>query len=397
MADIEANKKMTISAKIRLILEGGKSMSNDEKWRLDLEEYIKLGEPDQVEKTNAWQTAIGLQQVDGLQTSDYLLDTAKDHIEGNINIKEAQNRIFSYYEAEAQRQAIEDGTAEADIVSSRIAELLGEKTFQFSPVEYQNIHRRLFEGVLDEAGVFRTYNISKKEWVLNGKSVLYASWKSISDTLEYDFRLEREFYYDALPLMDAVKHLVKFTASIWQIHPFCEGNTRATAVFVIKYMRSFGFQINNEVFQKHSWYFRNALVRANYNDLQQGIHATTLFLERFFSNLLLNTNYELKNRTMHVDYKDADTSAFQSLSKVQSRTLDCSLDEWAVLNLVAEEPTLTQQEICVKLGKSLSFIKRITVSLQEKGYLTRVGGKRYGHWGVNKKLDGEINGRKTNN
>lgn len=358
-------------------------MSKKEKWQLDLDEYIKLGEPDKAEKSEAWQTAIGLQQVDGLTTSEYLLETAKDHIEGNIDIKEAQDRIYSYYEAEAQRQAIEDGTAEADIVSSRIAELLGERTFQFSPAEYQNIHRRLFEGVLKEAGNFRTYNISKKEWVLNGESVLYASWKSIHDTLEYDFQLEREFPYDVLPLSDAVKHLAKFTAGIWQIHPFCEGNTRATAVFIIKYMRSFGFHINNEAFQKHSWYFRNALVRANYNDIQNGIHATTRFLELFFSNLLLDTNYELKNRTMHVDYREEDVSTFQSSSKVHAETLECTLDELAILNLIKEEPTLTQQEIHAKLGKSLSFIKRATLSLREKGLITRVGGKRYGYWEIN--------------
>lgn len=357
-------------------------MAEKEKWQLELDEYIKLGEPGKAEKSEAWQTAIGLQKVDGLETSEYLLETAKEHIEGHIDIKEAQDRIYSYYEAVEQRAAIEDGTAEADIVSSRIAELLGEDTFQFSLVEYKNIHRRLFEGVLDEAGKFRTYNISKKEWVLNGKSVMYASWRSISDTLEYDFRLEREFPYDVLPLTDAVKHLAKFTSGIWQIHPFCEGNTRATAVFVIKYMRSFGFRINNDAFENHSWYFRNALVRANYNDLQNGIHATTEFLERFFSNLLLGTNYELKNRTMHVDFEQGESTISQSSAKVQNETLECTLDELAVLRIIQEDPTLTQQDIQKKLGKTLSFVKRATLSLQEKGYIERVGGKRYGRWEI---------------
>lgn len=357
-------------------------MAEKEKWQMELDEYIKLGEPGKAEKSEAWQTAIGLQKVDGLETSEYLLETAKEHIEGHIDIKEAQDRIYSYYEAVEQRAAIEDGTAEADIVSSRIAELLGEDTFQFSPVEYKNIHRRLFEGVLDEAGKFRTYNISKKEWVLNGKSVMYASWRSISDTLEYDFRLEREFPYDVLPLTDAVKHLAKFTAGIWQIHPFCEGNTRATAVFVIKYMRSFGFKLDNNAFEIHSWYFRNALVRANYNDLQNGIHATTEFLERFFSNLLLGTNYELKNRTMHVDFKDDLNSTVQSTLKVHERTLECTLNEQAVLNLIKEDPTLTQQEIHQKLGLSLGIVKRATLALQQKGYIERVGGKKHGRWEI---------------
>lgn len=279
-------------------------MSKENNWQSELGEYIKQGEPDQVEKSEAWQTAIGLQAVDGLKISTYLLDTAKEHIEGKISIDEAHKRIQSYYEKRDNRIATENSTKEADIVSARIAEILGEKTFQFSPAEWFTIHRRLFEGVFPHAGQARKYNITEKEWVLKGNTVIYAAWNSIQDTLDYDFATEKKFSYAGLSMDDRVKHLAKFASDIWQIHPFCEGNTRATAVFMIKYMKVFGFDINNDAFKKHSWYFRNALVRANYNDWKHGIYATTKFLEMFFSNLLLGTNYELKNRYMHIDFLD---------------------------------------------------------------------------------------------
>lgn len=362
-------------------------MANEKKWQLDLDEYIRQGEPEQAEKSEAWQIAIGLQQVDGLQTSDYLLDTAKDHIEGKISIKEAQQRIRTYYEEQVERKEIEDGTEEADIVSSRITELLGENTFQFSPVEYQNIHRRLFEGVFDYAGKTRTYNITKKEWVLNGDTVIYASWNSIRDTLEYDFQMEKQFTYEGLSLGESIRHLAKFTSDIWQIHPFCEGNTRATAVFIIKYMKTFGMNIDNEAFKSHSWYFRNALVRANYNNLQKGIHATTKYLEMFFSNLLLGTDYELKNRYMHMDYLVAHPdyavqSAINDISKGKICTLNCSLDELAILKMIEENPNITQKELAKRIEKSERTVKNKIASLKEKGYIHRLNGKRNGKWEV---------------
>jgi hypothetical protein len=173
-------------------------MSEEKSWQFELEEYIKQGEPGQIEKSEAWQTAIGLQAVDGLKTSDYLLDTAKEHIEGKISIDEAQKRIQSYYEQRTDRIEVENDTKEADIVSARIARLLGEKTFQFSPAEWLMIHRRLFEGVFDYAGQIRKYNITKKEWVLKGDTVTYAAWNSIRDTLDYDFATEKQFSYEKL-------------------------------------------------------------------------------------------------------------------------------------------------------------------------------------------------------
>ena len=355
---------------------------SEKNWQFELEEYIKQGEPGKIEKSEAWQTAIGLQAVDGLTTSEYLIDTAKEHIEGRISIDEAQKRIQSYYEQRIERTEYEDSTKEADIVSARIAKLLVENSFQFSYVEWMAIHRRLFDGVFEHAGQVRTYNISKKEWVLNGDTVVYADYTSIHDTLEYDFATEKQFSYEGLSVEAAVRHLAKFASDIWQIHPFCEGNTRATAVFMIKYMKTFGFRVHNDTFQKNSWYFRNALVRANYNNLQKGIHSTSRFLEMFFENLLLNTNHELKNRYSHIDYVYSvdSQSAKNESSKCQFGTLECTLEELALLKLIATNPSIKQQELADAAGKSLRTVKRLMKTMQEKNYIRRESGKRYGKW-----------------
>lgn len=359
-------------------------MLEQDKWQQELSEYARQGEPGRSEKSAAWQTAIGLQAVDGLKTSEYLLETAKAHIEGEIDIAGAQRRIQSYYKEQEHRQAVEAGTMEADIVSSRITELLGEKTFQFSPAALQSIHKRLFSGVFDHAGKLRTYNITKSEWVLGGDTVVYASWESIRDTLDYDFAQEKQFSYDALSVIESIRHMARFASGVWQIHPFCEGNTRATAVFVVKYLKTFGFAVNNDVFASNSWYFRNALVRANYNNLQKGIHEMSVFLEQFFENLLLGAQHELKNRYLHVDYEAEmqAQSASKGPSKCQNDTLNCTLEELAILKAVKANPSVTQKELVGIVGKSERTIKRRMTELQEKGYLRRAGGKRNGCWEV---------------
>ena len=254
----------------------------------------------------------------------------------------------------------------------------GEKTFQFSPAEWKEIHKRLFKGVFDHAGDYRTYNITKSEWVLNEETVLYASAESIKATLDYDFGQEKEFSYNGISAADAVKHIAKFTSGIWQIHPFCEGNTRSTAVFIIKYLKTFGFHVNNEVFAENSWYFRNALVRANYNDLNKGITATTLYLERFFENLLMNGGNELKNRYIHVDFDKMVQSATRAIPKCNN----CTLEELAIINELKQNPVITQKELALKIGKFERTIKTRTVEMQEKGLIRRDNGKRNGRWEV---------------
>ena len=262
------------------------------------EEYIKLGEPDKVDKVYAWQTAVGLQDVDKLRPSEYLLNTAKENIDGNISIDEVRKRIDSYYEESAHH--VPEGTEEADKVSVRIAEVLSDNSFVFSPAQYISIHRRLFQGVFSHAGRIRDYNIRKDEWVLNGESVMYGGALELRDTLDYDFNMERDFSYADLTMSEIIKHLARFVSRLWQIHIFCEGNTRTTAVFLIKYLRSMGFHVTNDVFAKNAWYFRNSLVRANYRNVKNGVYEDLSFLEVFLRNLLMGEKNELKNRYMHI-------------------------------------------------------------------------------------------------
>ncbi len=263
-------------------------------------EYLKESEPDKVSKGYAWSTAIGLQAVDGLKPSKYLIDTAIANIEGEITIKEAQKLIDTYYEEKPVRLSDEERTEEADKVSSRIVELLSETAFSFSPNEYISIHRKLFQGIYKHAGKIRDYNITKKEWVLDGATVLYGSASELRDTLEYDFSQEKNFSYRGLSMDEILHHLALFISRLWQIHIFGEGNTRTTAVFFIKYLRTLGFSATNDIFAEHAWYFRNALVRANYTNLQKNIHETTEYLEVFLRNLLLNEKNELHNRSLHI-------------------------------------------------------------------------------------------------
>ena len=262
-------------------------------------EYIKEVEPAKRDKGYAWHTAIGLQAVDGLKTSDYLVHIAVRSIEGEISFEEANALLQTYYE-ENPADDVSDRTEEADKVSVRIAALLSERAFSFTPNEYLSIHRKLFTGIYSHAGCMRDYNITKKEWVLDGATVLYGSATELQATLDYDFSEEKKFSYKNLSMDEIIQHLATFVAHLWQIHVFGEGNTRTTAVFFIKYLRTLGFDATNDVFAENAWYFRNALVRANYNDLKNGIHETTEYLEVFLRNLLLNESNPLHNRTLHI-------------------------------------------------------------------------------------------------
>ncbi len=261
-------------------------------------EYIKAAEPDKASKGYAWSTAIGLQAVDGLKPSQYLVDIAIKNIEGEITMVEAKETITSYYQSKPTTD--NERTEEADIVSARIAEILSEKAFSFTPNEYISIHRKLFEGIYKFAGKIRDYNITKKEWVLDEDTVVYGNASELRATLDYGFAQEKAFSYKNLSMDEIIKHLAVFVSRLWQIHIFGEGNTRTTAVFFIKYLRTLGFDATNDIFAENSWYFRNSLVRANYNNLKKGIHETTEYLERFLRNLLLGENNPLHNRDMHI-------------------------------------------------------------------------------------------------
>lgn len=275
-------------------------MSENKELYLNFDEYIRQGEPAQREKAGYWQAAIGLQAVDGLKVSGYLQETARRNIEGEITIDEARELVKQYYVTKTAHDANDEDKEEADRVSSNIVKVLSSPTFDFTTGGYQSVHRRVFEGVMKHAGELRTYDITKKEWVLEGETVLYLNWEDLRRAIDYDLEQERAYSYKGKSQDEMIGHLTRFVSSLWQIHAFGEGNTRTTAVFTIQYLRSLGFDVNNDPFARHSWYFRNALVRANYRNVAKGIERSPIYLERFFRNLLLGDQWDLRNRYLHI-------------------------------------------------------------------------------------------------
>ncbi|NTW32101.1 MAG: winged helix-turn-helix transcriptional regulator [Bacteroidetes bacterium] len=343
----------------------------------NFEEYIRQGEPNKAEKAKVWKTAIGLQQVDGLKPSDYLVETARQNIEGDITIDEVKQRIDTYYK-QHPTQTNEDRTEEADKVSARIAEILSEQTFTFSPAEYIAIHRRLFHGIYKFAGKIRDYNITKQEWVLNGETVFYGSAESLKATLEYDFEQEKKFSYKGLSQQEVIEHIEHFISYLWQIHIFGEGNTRTTAIFLIKYLRTFGFKVNNNLFAEHSWYFRNALVRANYKNHTKNIHATNEFLLRFFENLLLGENHILKNREMHVQFVEPVNDPVKDpVNDLVNDSLKRN-----ILQHLKQNPKANYRELADKTGYSTATIKRHIQELKKMGIIERMGSDKTGYWKI---------------
>lgn len=401
---------------------------------IDFEEYIRQSEPDGRRMGRIWQTAIGLQDVDGLVPSAYLLQTAKRNIDGEVSLSQVRDLVRDYYETAEGRQMADERTEEADKVSVRIAELLSEDAFTFSPVQLMAIHRRLFQDVFDQAGKFRTYNIKKREWVLDGQSVTYTGHDLIRETLEYDFDQEKGFSYQGLEPRDVVAHFARFVSNLWQVHPFGEGNTRTTAVFAIKYLRTLGFRVNNELFAAHSWYFRNALVRANYADIGEGIEEDYSFLERFFQNLLLGENVALKNRYLHLRAGEllggdeteretvnsngetvndidetvnavaetenataetvnaaAETVNFANEAERETETVSDETERETenggvsnlgrrVLQEMSLEPRITYDQLAMRLGVSRATIGREVALLRATGRLVREGSAKGGRW-----------------
>jgi len=361
----------------------------------NFEEYLRQGEPDKAEKAKVWKMAIGLQDVDGLKPSDYLIETARQNIVGEITIDDVKQRIDFYY-IQHPAQANEDRTEEADKVSARIAEILSEQTFTFSPEGYLSIHRRLFSGIYKYAGKIRDYNITKNEWVLNGETVLYASADSLKATLEYDFEQEKKFSYRGLSEQEIIEHLAHFISYLWQIHIFGEGNTRTTAIFLIKYLRKLGFKnVNNDLFAINSWYFRNALVRANYEDLSKGIHKTETFLIRFLSNLLHKENYTLKNREMHIQFvnpvkvendplkKSSEKSSEKGLEKSSQKPEKSSeKSSEKIIRLIKANTRITIKELAEQLNLSTRAIEKNISKLKTENRIERIGSDKGGCWKI---------------
>lgn len=345
----------------------------------NFDEYLVQGEPNKSEKAKAWKTAIGLQQVDGLKPSEYLIENAKLNIEGDISLADVKQRIDGYYQQQSLHST-DTRTEEADKVSVQVAELLNEKSFTFSLTEYLSIHRRLFQGIYEHAGKIRKNNILKKEWVLDGESVLYGNAEILEETLAYDLLQEKKFNYKGLSLPEIIEHLANFTSDLWQIHPFSEGNTRTTAVFLIKYLHKLGFNdVNNSLFADNSWYFRNALVRSNYENLSKGIYKTKEYLIQFLSNLLLNTNYILKNKRLHIHYSDTIKLSFDTIKSVSDTIND------TVFLLIKENNCITAAEIAADLDISLSTAKRKISELKKQGLIERIGSNKTGQWKIQQK------------
>ena len=310
------------------------------------------------------ETAIGLQDVDHLENSKYFLTESERYIKGEISLDELEEIVTSYYKS---RPNIDDRTREADEVSARIARVIEEDSFTFSIGQLLSIHQTLFWGILGHPGKLRKYNFTKNEWVLDGASVTYGDYRELEMTLQYDFSQERNFSYKGLTIDQVIDHLSMFIANLWQIHVFEEGNTRTTAVFIIKYLRSLGFDVTNDTFAKNAWYFRNALVRANYTNISKGIYEDRTFLVRFLQNLLNHKNYELNNRELHISFDKGKTQVNKQ-STIQE--------------MMKNNPYIKIEDIAKELGFSVRTIKNAIKVYEERGQIKRVNGKRYGRWEV---------------
>ena len=377
-----------------------KEKNNDDFSSFD--EYLRQGEPSQKESAENWKTAIGLQAVDGLQPSTYLIDVAKRNIEGEITLDETRKLIDSYYQSKTVRTPKDEDEEEADKVSANIAKILASKTFAFNTNGYVSLHRRIFEGVFKHAGEIRQYNISKKEWVLEGDSVNYLNWEDLRRALDWDIEQEKNFSYKGLTDDEKIEHIAKFISGIWQIHAFREGNTRTTAIFTIQYLRSLGYEVNNEMFAKHSWYFRNALVRANYRNINKDIEYSPIYLVRFFRNLLLGESWVLKNRYLHIDPTDewkvqprlatpqvphtphqkVDRKGGQKTEKVGRKGGQKTKE--SILSLIASDPFVTTNEMSKRLKINRSAISKHIKKLKEDHIIERIGPDKGGKWLIKK-------------
>jgi fido (protein-threonine AMPylation protein) len=261
--------------------------------------YEKQTEPeDRQMRKYCWDTAIGLQKSDGLTVSDRLLEIADANIEGRITLAETERLVKEYYRVRAKLIDAEDRKKEADHSALRITQILEENTYSLAPSALTSLNRRIFGDVFPFAGQFRTANLSKREWVLGGKSVVYTDFSAIKETLDYDFSVERKIDYSKLDQHQMAEGTAKFISGLWQIHPFWEGNTRTISVFTIQRLRFFGFDVTNDVFKDNAWYFRNSLVRASYMDTKLDMQPDRYYLNLFFAHLLFGDETKLRNRDL---------------------------------------------------------------------------------------------------
>ena len=265
-----------------------------------LTEFIKNANQEIEKIQSEWDMAIGLQLVDNLKPSNYLKELSVDNIYGKKSLKEIELELKNYYTKKMKEQSIDSSEYECDLVSTRIVELLQDNKFELSIDFIKSIHNSLFKEIYDFSGKLRDYNFSKKEIILNGDSALYGDFKTIEESLKYDINLEKKKDYKSMSKEEIIISISDFTSRIWQVHPFKEGNTRTTAIFIEKYLKKLGYIIDNSLFKNKSIYFRNALVRSNYSNRELNIKPTNKYLFYFFENLLLEKNNSLESRDLIV-------------------------------------------------------------------------------------------------
>ena len=327
------------------------------------EEYREERQPDKKQRYENWTTAKGLQAVDGLVTSPYLDRIAREHIEGRYDSYRAKELIDSYYQTIASAEEINEH-AEADMVAARINILIGERAFSLTTEELLSIHRRLFEEVYDFAGEIRKRNIQKAEWVLMGDTVIYGDAYSLNANLDNLMKKERLTPFSAMDEEERLYHLAQFCSELWQLHPFNEGNTRTTAVFLIKYLKKLGYEVDNSLFQKHSRFFRDALVRANYSNVRLNVFEDMSYLEVFFSDLINGTKHVFKSRLLLIGQ---DGKTVIAKEKDIKKT---------IAQAILDKPSITKKELAEMTGVSTKTIER---KLKEMGY-SHSGAKKKGQW-----------------
>mgnify|MGYP004526896273 FL=1 len=274
---------------------------SEEKFDSSINNYIEENDLKNKEKQLDWDMAIGLQKVDNLKPSEYLESLLKENVSGEKTIYEVENELKQYYVEKEKKNEVNYNELECDLVSTRIVQLLEENNFELSINYLKYIHRFLFQDVYEFAGEFRKVNFSKHEKILNNDSVAYGDYKTLEQSLDYDISLEKDKEYKVMNIVDVINNIADFTSRIWQIHPFREGNTRTTALFIEKYLISLGYNVNNIMFKDKSIYFRNALVRSNYFNNSLNIKQNNSFLIKFYENLLLGKNNNLHSKDLIVE------------------------------------------------------------------------------------------------
>ncbi len=264
-------------------------------------EYEEINESSSYMKQLGWDMAIGLQEVDNLKPSKYLEDLLASNVTGEITIEEVENSLRKYYVEKENSKELNVSELECDFVSTRIVELLSIYNFELSVDYLKYIHEYLFQDVYEFAGEFRKVDFSKQEKILNNDSVAYGDYRSLEESLEYDITLEKNKDYKIMSIVEVINSITDFTSNIWQVHPFREGNTRTTALFIEKYLVSLGYSVDNSLFKDKSVYFRNALVRSNYFNNYLNIKEDKSYLIKFYENLLLGKNNNLHSRDLIVE------------------------------------------------------------------------------------------------